>query len=69
MYLPSPCQGGFSEETRRYEGSYDVKNTEEFVRLHPCAQLGPKQVRFNYHIYRTIVKKYRGKKLFKIKLN
>ena len=51
MYLPSPCHGGFSEETERYEGSYDVKNTEEFVRLHPCAQLGPKQVRLYYHIY------------------
>ena len=45
MYLPSPCNGGFSGETVKYEGVYDVKNTEEFVRLHPCAQLGPKQVR------------------------
>jgi len=61
MYLPSPCHGGFSEETEKYEGSYDVKNTEEFVRLHPCAQLGPKQVRFYYLVYRTIVKKVRKK--------
>ena len=44
MYLPSPSNGGFSEETRKYEGSYDVKGTGEFVRLHPCAQLGAKQV-------------------------
>ena len=45
MYLPSPNNGGFSQETEKYEGVYDVKNIEEFVRLHPCAQLGPKQVR------------------------
>ena len=56
MYLPSPSHGGFSEKTVRYEGSYDVKNTEEFVRLHPCAQLGPKQVRLYYHVNRKIVK-------------
>ena len=28
-----------------YEDDYELKNSGEFVRLHPCAQLGPKQVR------------------------
>ena len=44
VYLPSPSNGGFSEESKNYEGTYDVKATGEFVRLHPCAQLGVKQV-------------------------
>ena len=45
MYLPSPKNGDFSKETRTYENEYELKNSGEFVRLHPCAQLGPKQVR------------------------
>ena len=44
VYLPSPSNGGFSENSRKYEGTYDVKETGEFVRLHPCAQLAAKQV-------------------------
>ena len=44
IYLPSPTVGGFSKKTLEYEDNYD-KNTEEFVRLHPCAQLVPKQVK------------------------
>ena len=44
IYLPSPSNGEFSAKTEKYENSYDVKSTEEFARLHPCAQLGPKQV-------------------------
>ena len=44
IYLPSPSNGGFSEESKEYEDSYDVKVTGEFVRLHPCAQLVAKQV-------------------------
>ena len=27
-----------------YDDGYDVTKTEEFVSLHPCAQLGAKQV-------------------------
>ena len=45
MYLPSPINGGFSKEMNTYEKEYELKNSGEFVRLHPCAQLGPKQVR------------------------
>lgn len=45
VYLPSPINGGFSKETYTYEKKYELKNSGEFVRLHPCAQLGPKQVR------------------------
>ena len=45
VYLPSPINGGFSKETYAYEEKYELKNSGEFVRLHPCAQLGPKQVR------------------------
>ena len=44
VYLPSPSNGGFSEKSRKYEGTYDVKATGEFARLHPCAQLAAKQV-------------------------
>ncbi|XP_078360874.1 putative ATP-dependent RNA helicase DDX60 isoform X2 [Oculina patagonica] len=47
IYLPSPNNGGFSKKTRKYENSYDVQSTEEFVRLHPCSQLGPKQLHEN----------------------
>ncbi|XP_078360877.1 putative ATP-dependent RNA helicase DDX60 [Oculina patagonica] len=47
IYLPSPSIGGFSEETGKYENIHGVKNTDEFVRLHPCAQLGIKQLREN----------------------
>ncbi|XP_027035542.1 probable ATP-dependent RNA helicase DDX60 [Pocillopora damicornis] len=47
VYLPSPSNGGFSEESMEYEGVYDVKATREFVRLHPCAQLGAKQLQEN----------------------
>ena len=45
VYLPSPSNGDFSDETMTYETKYKLKNSGEFVRLHPCAQLGPKQVR------------------------
>ncbi|XP_015768450.1 PREDICTED: probable ATP-dependent RNA helicase DDX60 [Acropora digitifera] len=44
VYLPSPINGGFSKETFTYEKKYELKNSGEFVRLHPCAQLGPKQL-------------------------
>lgn len=44
VYLPSPINGGFSKETYTYEKNYELKNSGEFVRLHPCAQLGPKQL-------------------------
>ena len=44
IYLPSPSNGGFSKPTRKYEKQYDVQSTDEFVRLHPCAQLVTKQV-------------------------
>ena len=44
IYLPSPKNGGFSKKTFMYEDGYDVTKTEEFVSLHPCAQLGAKQV-------------------------
>ena len=44
VYLPSPSNGGFSEESREYEGTYDVNATGEFVSLHPCAQLAARQV-------------------------
>ena len=44
IYLPSPSNGGFSKPTRKYEKKYDVQSTDEFVRLHPCAQLVTKQV-------------------------
>ena len=44
IYLPSPKNGGFSKEKRTYEDGFDVTKTEEFVSLHPCAQLGAKQV-------------------------
>ncbi|KAK2572326.1 putative ATP-dependent RNA helicase DDX60 [Acropora cervicornis] len=44
VYLPSPINGGFSKETYAYEEKYELKNSGEFVRLHPCAQLGPKQL-------------------------
>ncbi|KAK2572321.1 putative ATP-dependent RNA helicase DDX60 [Acropora cervicornis] len=44
VYLPSPINGGFSKETYTYEKKYELKNSGEFVRLHPCAQLGPKQL-------------------------
>ncbi|XP_022803055.1 probable ATP-dependent RNA helicase DDX60 [Stylophora pistillata] len=47
IYLPSPSNGGFSSESGEYEGTYDLKGMEEFVRLHPCAQLGFKQLREN----------------------
>ncbi|PFX17719.1 putative ATP-dependent RNA helicase DDX60 [Stylophora pistillata] len=47
IYLPSPSNGEFSSESQKYEGTYDLKGTEEFVRLHPCAQLGFKQLREN----------------------
>ena len=43
IYLPSPSNGRIAKETGQLE-DYDVTNTEEFVRLHPCAQLGTKQV-------------------------
>ncbi len=55
IYLPSPNIGGFSKETRKYEDSYNAK-TEEFVRLHPCAQLGTKQVK--NHIQRRHVRPF-----------
>ncbi|CAH3032867.1 unnamed protein product [Porites evermanni] len=35
IYLPSPQNGGFSEETMEYEDGYDVTRTDEFVSLHP----------------------------------
>ncbi|XP_044173202.1 probable ATP-dependent RNA helicase DDX60 isoform X1 [Acropora millepora] len=44
VYLPSPIKGGFSKEKHTYKKEYEPKNSEEFVRLHPCAQLGPKQL-------------------------
>ena len=44
IYLPSPKNGGFSKKTFMYDDGYDVTKTEEFVSLHPCAQLGAKQV-------------------------
>ena len=44
IYLPSPKNGGFSELTKTYEDGFDVTKTDEFVSLHPCAQLGAKQV-------------------------
>ena len=44
IYLPSPSNGGFSKRTWKYEKEYDVQCTDEFVRLHPCAQLVTKQV-------------------------
>ncbi|XP_022789735.1 probable ATP-dependent RNA helicase DDX60 [Stylophora pistillata] len=47
IYLPSPSNGGFSSKSQEYEGTYELKGTEEFVRLHPCAQLGFKQLREN----------------------
>ncbi|CAH3109022.1 unnamed protein product, partial [Pocillopora meandrina] len=47
VYLPSPSNGGFSEKSRKYEGTYDVKATGEFARLHPCAQLAAKQLQEN----------------------
>ena len=43
IYLPSPSNGRISEETGKCV-DYDVTSTEEFVRLHPCAQLVTKQV-------------------------
>ena len=45
IYLPSPNNGKFSKDTEIYESDYKLTNSGEFVRLHPCAQLGPKQVR------------------------
>ncbi|KAM7443056.1 putative ATP-dependent RNA helicase ddx60 [Porites harrisoni] len=47
IYLPSPKNGGFSELTRTYEDGFDVTKTDEFVSLHPCAQLGAKQLKEN----------------------
>ena len=44
IYLPSPKNGGFSKLTGTYEDGFDVTKTDEFVSLHPCAQLGAKQV-------------------------
>ncbi len=53
IYLPSPNIGGFSKETLKYEDCCNAK-TGEFVRLHPCAQLGKKQVKnqIQYHYNR-----------------
>lgn len=34
-----------------YEDGYDVTRTDEFVSLHPCAQLGVKQVGYYYDYY------------------
>ena len=45
VFLPSPSNGDFSKKKKTYENEYELKNSGEFVRLHPCAQLGPKQVR------------------------
>ncbi|KAJ7386930.1 putative ATP-dependent RNA helicase ddx60 [Desmophyllum pertusum] len=43
----APANGGFSEQTKKYEDGYDATNTDEFLKLHPCAQLGTKQLREN----------------------
>ena len=45
IYLPSPKNGGLSED------GYNVTKTEEFVSLHPCAQLVAKQVGYYYDFY------------------
>ncbi|KAM7424845.1 putative ATP-dependent RNA helicase ddx60 [Porites harrisoni] len=74
IYLPSPSNGGFSKRTRKYEKEYDVQSTDEFVRLHPCAQLVTKQLKENgfpgdmaltpkesLQLYNTMVEKWCGK--------